>query len=371
MKNTRKSPKTRTLKEERMAFRTGFARLVENEMEKAEVVLAFKSIIDKFQDIAEKLVKIEAEDMMPNLDALRAAYGPSVADRFYQSMNSKIRGAIETIQSTRAAIDTEVLKLEGVINGEPANDMAVDDGGMDMPPEDDATAPEGDLPPPDAGGDDAGAPPAGGEPPPEEEPEIDLGDEDEEDPVFSDRGAPAAGRARKESAAPKGKRLKEDGTSFRQMRSRAQNAPKDALDKRRDYADRMTDSGRFVADAVPAIGKMAKNKDAAKGAVKSMFPLGGPKGKLPESRNLDPLILQAFRRSLAEGVTPIKAAKKVAERFAVELADVIEIVKEAKGKAKKKKPDCGCDQGEPAKKPWEKDAKGKVAETRRPAPRKR
>lgn len=405
MKNTRKSPTpARALQEERQAFRTGLARLVENELEKAEVVLAFKTIVDDFQDIAEKLVKIEAEDLMPNLDALKASYGPSVADRFYQTITAKLRGAIETIQSTRSAISTEVLKLENVVNGEPGNDMALDDGGLDPAPEDDAAAT--DLPPDGAAGTDAGVPPAGDLPPGDEEPEIDLGDEDEEDPVFGDRGVPAAGRARKESVAPKGRRLPESA----RLKEREQPPLSDAqvahakqqIVRHQDLNDHHVDmtnrhraefkkTGNAAHDQAAKLHKEAiplharavsawenhhpevKARAAAAMTATQNADAASRSLGLHESRNLDPLILKAFRQSLAEGKSPIQAARRVAERFAVDLPDVIEVVKEAKAKARKK-PDTCCGKGAPAKKPWEKDAtdaKGKVAETRRAAPRQR
>lgn len=278
MKKTNKpTPSNRAIQNERKAFRTGLARLVESEMERAEVVLSFKSIVDDFQSIAERLVRIEAEDLMPNLDALRAAYGPSVADRFYSSVTEKLRSTIETVQSTRSAISTEVLKLENVINGGAPNDMAMDDGSDDLDldlGDSDLGGDMGDDTAPDA----ATAPvepeatpmPGKGEKP-TDEPEIDLGDDD---PVFGGNNeAPAAGRARKESAQPRGRKLAET--------------------KRR---------GRVVES----------------------------------SKNLDPAILKVFRKGIAEGHAPMRVARVVAEKFRVELADVIEIVKEAKAAKNKK-----------------------------------
>lgn len=345
MKKKHKTPNamSRAIMEERMSFRTGLAMLVENELEKAEVVLNAKGMVDKLQDITEDLAKMEASDLMPLLDALKASYGPSVADRFHQVATSKIRAAVEVMMATKDALGTEVLKLENVVNGDPVNDMAMDDGFDDVPSEDDSLD-TSELPPEDTE---------------EDEPEIDLGDDDEEvDPVFDNGSRAAAGRARKESAIPKGSKLRESAGS-----SRIHIASAEELG---DICERMTvtadDDGyeditpKAFYDACEWLEKQQHHRggivkkfpvdldvparfvDAIQFGIDDMNEILGSHGEdelksyivsLTESI-LDPMILKAFRRNLREGIAPSKAAKRVAERFSVDVSDVVAIVKEAK-----------------------------------------
>ena len=176
--------------------------LIENELEKAELVLAAKSILDKFQNMAEDLAKIEADDIMPILDQLKATFGPDVSKRFNDVATAKVRGVIEATKAAKDAISTEVQRMEGGVDGEPMNDMAsMDDPAPDMGTGADAgvdmgtdTGDLGDATMPDDGaaeedlGDDT------------TDPDLDDGDElSIGDEAFTDDGKSAAGRAKKES----------------------------------------------------------------------------------------------------------------------------------------------------------------------------
>ena len=182
---------------------TGLAFLVESELEKAQVVIAAQSILDKMQKMAEDLAKIEADDIMPMLDSMRLTFGPELTDSFNDITTAKIRQTMEAVKGAKEAITTEVGRLERNINGEMTNDM-----GMDTP---DIGDDETDM---DLG---------------DEETDMDLGDEEtdmdleepEEDKVDFDTAfdsaanASAAGRARKESVERNIKALSESSNPDR------------------------------------------------------------------------------------------------------------------------------------------------------------
>lgn len=188
----------------------GLAFLIESELEKAEVVLAAKSILEKLQGMAEDLAKVEANDIMPMLDGMRLTFGPELADAFNETTTAKLRQTTEAIKAAKDSIASEVAKLEGSVNGDMTNDMAMGTQDQD--------APElggdmglgdgsdlGDMG--DMGGDDAdaamdGDDDMGGEPAPE------MGDMDA---AFDDAAEQnsAAGRARKESVERNVKALRE------------------------------------------------------------------------------------------------------------------------------------------------------------------
>lgn len=181
--STKKPVRENATKSGKLAF------LIESELEKAEVVLAAKAILKQLQDMAGDLVKVEANDIMPMMDSMRLTFGPDAADAFNEKATQSLRQAANAIKQANDAISAEVAKMEGNVNGELSNDMA-------MAPEADIAADDDlDL------GDDLGG-----------DMDLDIDVEDDMDSdggnaefdldaAFDDAAAnnSAAGRARKES----------------------------------------------------------------------------------------------------------------------------------------------------------------------------
>lgn len=165
--------------------------LIESELEKAEVVLASKAVLDKIQRSVEAIAKIEAEDIMPLLDTIKLSFGPEHAERFSKIASENLRNAVETISATKDSLSTEVMRFEKILNGEPASDMAFDtqdpqtDLEADLEANEPEEAPEDDFA--DALADELTQEPEE----PEEEPDVDLTEPEVDN---------AAGRARRESA---------------------------------------------------------------------------------------------------------------------------------------------------------------------------
>ncbi len=176
--------------------------LIESELEKAEVVLAAKSITDAIQKMAETAAKMEAEDIMPLNDPIRDHFGPEAAAAFATAATEKVRALVQALGDAKNGISDAIARMNGEMSGEPNNDLATmdadanmgdgaaDDGQSDLAAELPADAGEGEV---EAPADDAMA----GLPSPDAAPA--------EAPKFDDDGAgslKAAGRARKESAEP-------------------------------------------------------------------------------------------------------------------------------------------------------------------------
>jgi hypothetical protein len=179
----------------------GVAFLIESELERAEVVLAAKGISTKLQDMAENLSTVEAKDIMPMLDSFRETFGPQAADQFSQVATSTIRELIGSVQTSKSALDNEILRLEKMVNGGDPSDAAMD---AEMPPSPMApppgAPPSDELPPPP---DEAGEGAEGGAP---ELPPADAGD-------VALGATGFAGRARKEAARIKGRKLTEENAA--------------------------------------------------------------------------------------------------------------------------------------------------------------
>jgi len=105
--------------------------LIESDLDRAEVVLAAQAMTDKLQDMAEDLAKIEANDLMPILDPIKEQFGPDVATRFNDISTQKLRDVIEILKSAKDSISTEIMRMEGSIDGDPLNDMSFDDTDTD------------------------------------------------------------------------------------------------------------------------------------------------------------------------------------------------------------------------------------------------
>lgn len=189
---------------------TGLAFLIEATLEKAEVVMAAKSVVEKLQKMAEDLAKVNGDEIMPIMEPLKAAFGPQMADAFQAMVSEKINATVMAVTQAKDAISSEVAKFEGIIDGSsPGNDMA--DMGVDAAAPAAPSALPGDAA-------DLGAIP-GADPAVSAGPAADMsvagdaavpGDEmDDIDASFDADTASAAGRAKKESVALRGKALSE------------------------------------------------------------------------------------------------------------------------------------------------------------------
>lgn len=168
----------------------GVAFLIETDMEKASLIMGAKNIASDLQSQAEKLAKVEADQVMPIIDQLKATFGNEAAEGFYRSVTAAIRELVDQIQKTKDVINDQIMSLENGAAGLPMNDMQMDAGGDDMPSDDLAAPPEGEL------GDDA----MGDVPPAPEEGELDDEMPTPDDDAFADDMSNAAGRARREGA---------------------------------------------------------------------------------------------------------------------------------------------------------------------------
>jgi hypothetical protein len=110
----------------------GLSYLIEGELEKAEVVLAAKSITDAIQKMAETAAKMEAEDVMPLNDPIREHFGPDAAAAFAEAVAGKLRELTATLSATKNAISDEIARMQGELDGTPTNDLAtMDDDALD------------------------------------------------------------------------------------------------------------------------------------------------------------------------------------------------------------------------------------------------
>lgn len=92
---------------------TDLTYLIESELERAEVILAAKSITNEIQKMAEQAAKIEVEDVMPLSDPIRELFGTTVAQQFADSVTEKLRELVANLTATKDAIADSIDRMQG------------------------------------------------------------------------------------------------------------------------------------------------------------------------------------------------------------------------------------------------------------------
>lgn len=106
-------------------------KLLENDLDQAKLILASQDVIEKLQKIAERLAELNAEEVMPLSDSMKAAFGPDMAHQFEHVASESIQTALEAVRGAKDAIDNAVLQVEGKIAPGSNNDMASYDDNAD------------------------------------------------------------------------------------------------------------------------------------------------------------------------------------------------------------------------------------------------
>lgn len=128
----------------------GVGILIESELDKASLMLSAEAITDRLTDMAEKVAKIEPDELMKMDAALKAQVGPEAASRFYTKTVEAVRTLLDQIKTCRDAVG---LEIQGLKDGTIPNDMAMTEptagaeGEMDAAPAADLgmAPPEGDA----------------------------------------------------------------------------------------------------------------------------------------------------------------------------------------------------------------------------------
>ena len=132
-------------------------KLLEQEVEKAEIVIAAKSIVDELQNMIEDLGKLQNDELGAIVDQMSYQYGGDAAANFNTAVASQLETLLGSIKSAKEAVNNEVLVLTGEAPAQ--SDMAATDSDLgDMGT--DIEDPVADMPADDlTGGDDAASGP--------------------------------------------------------------------------------------------------------------------------------------------------------------------------------------------------------------------
>lgn len=113
-----------------------FLKLVESELDKAEITLAVKSIGDDFQKAASTLTKKTVNEIPAVVEKIKGVYGIEKGTEFNDMINNTINSTIQSLLKYKAEMDNQVLMLTGEA---PDTMTSLSDMGSDA---DDDVAPE-------------------------------------------------------------------------------------------------------------------------------------------------------------------------------------------------------------------------------------
>lgn len=86
-------------------------RLLEGEVEQAEVIIAAKGFSQELQDMIEKVGRLMNEDLGPVTDQMRQTYGPDVAASFQSTMQSELESVLATLRGAKDSMDSAVSSI--------------------------------------------------------------------------------------------------------------------------------------------------------------------------------------------------------------------------------------------------------------------
>ena len=115
---------------------TYIKKLLEQEVEKAEIVIAAKSIVDELQNMIEDLGKLQNDELGAIVDQMSYQYGGDAAANFNTAVASQLETLLGSLKTAKEAVNNEVLVLTG--EAPATSDMAATDsdlGDMGTEPE--------------------------------------------------------------------------------------------------------------------------------------------------------------------------------------------------------------------------------------------
>jgi hypothetical protein len=124
----------------------GKLKIKESEMDKAEVTLAAKDMVDKMDGMIEDVGQIKNEELLPLVDKVRDEVGQAAADTLKSSVETALADLETALTSARSSLDNAARTVAGDPN---ATDDTIGDPGVDQP------MPDADLGAPDMATDDA------------------------------------------------------------------------------------------------------------------------------------------------------------------------------------------------------------------------
>lgn len=104
-------------------------KLMESELEKAEITLAIKDVSDSLQKMASDISRITVDDLPAIVERIKVTHGVNIGNEFGQTVSDQLNTLIQEILDTKSAIDDKTLVISGDAN---ETDIRIDDVQNDL-----------------------------------------------------------------------------------------------------------------------------------------------------------------------------------------------------------------------------------------------
>jgi len=115
--------------------------VTEGAVESSELIMAAKSMVDKYDAMIQDVGEMLNEELAPVADKIRDEMGSDIADQFVAGMTGALQNTLDTMKNDRVAADNATRVLVGDAPAEPMGmDQEIAPDEMDMEPIEDEFA---------------------------------------------------------------------------------------------------------------------------------------------------------------------------------------------------------------------------------------
>ena len=87
--------------------------LLEGELEKAQLQLAARDMVDQLQDMIQDLTKLKIEELSALKEGLRSNFDNETANQFESAVSAALQTAIDSVSETKNQVDQAALAITG------------------------------------------------------------------------------------------------------------------------------------------------------------------------------------------------------------------------------------------------------------------
>ena len=87
--------------------------LLEGELEKAQLELAARDMVDQLQEVIKKLTKLKIEELPALKEGLRSAIDNNTATQFESAVSAALQSAIDAVVTSKDQVDQAALAITG------------------------------------------------------------------------------------------------------------------------------------------------------------------------------------------------------------------------------------------------------------------
>lgn len=87
--------------------------LLEGELEKAQLELAARDMVDQLQEVIKKLTKLKVEELNALKEGLRSNMGNDIASQFESAVSAALQTSIDAVSETKNQVDQAALGISG------------------------------------------------------------------------------------------------------------------------------------------------------------------------------------------------------------------------------------------------------------------